>query len=204
MVSQGTLYFYFSHHIFKRRKDKSEDSEIVFTQSQYENFKLFLQQNYPDTSAFRYLFCLHKDIPKYCLILIENSQRITKYFIHDYGMYGDKGTCHDHFLEILVRLLGEKVDHGYDPLGELVALGLESEQGSCFYDFLARELYDPRILVLIHRFAFDPSKIRYLSPSGKVMEEDFNKYRDERTFRLSSCLPENNDNSDNNDDGSDD
>lgn len=179
-ISQGTLYFYFSHHIFKRSKHKSENSEIVFTQSQYENFKLFLQQNYPDTSAFRYLIRLHGDNPKYCLILLENNQGITRYYTHDYGMYGDTVDCHHHLLEIFVRLLGEKVDHGYDPLGELVASGLnDSEGNSCFHTFLTRELYDPRILILIHQFAFDPNKIKDFDAFGEEFEEDFNNYRDE-------------------------
>mgnify|MGYP006317448429 FL=1 len=180
-VAQGTLYFYFSHHVFKKRKAQSENSQVLFTQSQYENFKIFLQQTYLDTSTFGYLFRLHNDYPKYCLILLENSQGITRNYIHDYGMYGDTVDCHHHLLEIFVRLLGEKVDHGYDPLGELVASGLnDSEGNSCFHTFLTRELYDPRILILIHQFAFDPNKIKDFDAFGEEFEEDFNKYRNEQ------------------------
>jgi hypothetical protein len=167
--TQGMLYFYFSHHVFDHFEEKL-DTKIIFPRNQMKNFQLFLKQNYPDTSPFRFLYYLHQRYPEHCIIGIENGQGFHHFFKHDYGLYGDMLKNYYHFLELIVRLIGEKVDRGYDPLGELVASGLINN--GQFYSFLTKELYDPRVLIIIHQFAFDPNKTRYLSASGEVIEEE--------------------------------
>ncbi len=68
--TQGMLYFYFSHHIFDRNIEATSSestiisheykkSPVVFPESKLNQFKVFLRQNYPDNSIFRYLYYHH-------------------------------------------------------------------------------------------------------------------------------------------------
>ena len=97
----------------------------------------------------------------FCAIVIQNTSHSVKNSIellmHDSGYQQDLFYKYIQLLEVFVRLLGEQVDHGYDPLCELVAMGLIIESvplglKGTWTDFLTKDLYDPRLLILISQF----------------------------------------------------
>lgn len=169
--SRGMLYFYFSWEI-----------EEVSQKGCFRKFKEFLQQNYPDTFPFHFLYQLHRRANR-SYTLAENNQGVIFTYIHEYGLYGNEVDNHDSFFETTIRTFGEKVDHGYDPLGELVASGLKSD--GIFHTFLTKGLYDPRVLILIHRFAYDPDKEKLYNVYGKIVEEDLEE-SDSMSFDIES------------------
>lgn len=171
--SRGILYFYFSWEI---------EMVKVSQKDCFHKFKEFLRQNYPDTFPFHFLYHLHRKANR-SYTLAENNRGVIYTYIHDYGLYGNEVSNRDSFFETTIRTFGEKVDHGYDPLGELVASGLNSE--GIFHAFLTKELYDPRTLILIHRFAFDPDKEKFYNVYGKIVEEDLDE-NDSMSFDIES------------------
>lgn len=180
---KGMLYFYFSHNMFwKKDWIWNGIEQKVFTLEQLPLFGHFLQQNYPDDRIFGVLWesyfepknfpfsglkGIEKDLQRCGKIMIVNSQGLISICSHDYGLEDDIINDYNYFIELIVRIIGEKVDRGYDPLCEIVAAGLSDNEcvskdvihKNPWSFFLTQELYDPRLLLLIRSFEW--MKIEY-------------------------------------------
>jgi hypothetical protein len=163
---KGTLYFYFSNHYFPHDsdidvdEDKLIDKSFLFRRERKESFRNYLRENYPHTTPFNCLYN-HYRSGRFCAIVIQNTfagvNGPIELLMHDSGYQQDLFYKYIQLLEVFVRLLGEQVDHGYDPLCELVAMGLIIESvplglKGTWTDFLTKDLYDPRLLILISQF----------------------------------------------------
>lgn len=171
---KGMLYFYFSHNMFwakERMWDPLEQK--IFTLDQLPLFEHFLQQNYPNDRIFGTLWKsyfepgefdfsgvrgIEKMLNRQAKIMIVNSEGLINVCSHDYGIEEEIVKEHYYLLELIVRIIGEKVDRGYDPLCEIVAVGLfnadfPKDEQNHFSSFLTKELYDPRLLLLINSFS---------------------------------------------------
>ncbi len=173
---KGMLYFYFSHNMFwAQDKIWSNIKYDVFSLEELSKFKQFIEQNYPNDRIFETLkksYFKPKNFPfsgvkgiennskRYSKIMIVNSQGLISVCSHDYGIAEDIRYEHYYLLELIVRIIGEKVDRGYDPLCEIVAAGLSDVEcvskdvihKNPWSFFLTQELYDPRLLLLIRSF----------------------------------------------------
>lgn len=173
---KGMLYFYFSHNMFwKKDWIWNGIEQKVFTLEQLPLFEEFIEQNYPEDRIFGTLkksyfepknfpfsgvTGIEKDSRRYAKIMIVNSRGLISVCSHDYGIAEDIHDGYYYLLELIVRIIGEKVDRGYDPLCEIVAAGLsdvecvskDATHKNPWSFFLTQELYDPRLLLLIRSF----------------------------------------------------
>ncbi len=160
---QGMLYFHFSPNLFTRRTEAEfEDdhgntdlSKIpgIFKLEDKPRFLQFLQQY--NENIVTILTRAYYKVKGLSLMVIEDSKGNIQFRYHSMGFLDDNTHDLDHLIEIIVRMLGEKIDrdYGYDPLAELTLCGLSATE-NCWTSFLLRDVYDPRLLILISQFAF--------------------------------------------------
>lgn len=160
---QGMLYFHFSSNLFTRRTEAEFEDEHgnidlskipgFFKLEDKPRFLQFLNQ-YNENIVIIAMRAYYK-VKGLSFMVIEDSKGNILFYQHVMGFLDLNTYDQEHLIEMIVRMLGEKIDreYGYDPLAELTLCGLSVTE-NCWTNFLLRDLYDPRLLILMSKFAF--------------------------------------------------
>lgn len=196
---QGMLYFHFSPNLFTRRtvadfEDKYGNGDLskipgFFKLEDKPRFVQFLRK-YNENIVTISMRAYYK-VKGLSLMVIEDSKGNIHFRNHIMGFLDDNTYDRTHLIEINVRMLGEKIDrdYGYDPLAELTLCGLSATE-NCWTNFLLRDLYDPRLLILISQFAFGYTQ-KEIDNIERQFEACFvDKHPDQFEYKLALWIPQ--------------